>query len=31
MYTIPAALATIDSNTAWVLFFSAGGWIGGTI
>ncbi len=31
MYTIPQALATIDSNTAWVLFFSACGWIGGTI
>lgn len=31
MYTIPTALATIDNNTAWVLFFSACGWIGGTI
>ena len=31
MYTIPQALATIDSNTGWVLFFSACGWIGGAI
>ena len=31
MYTIPEAIANIDSNTAWVLFFSAGGWIGGSI
>ncbi len=31
MYSIPEALATIDSNTGWVLFFSACGWIFGTL
>lgn len=31
MYTIPEALANLDSNLRWVLFFSACGWIGGTI
>ena len=31
MYTIPDALFTIDHDTAWVLFFSACGWIGGSI
>jgi hypothetical protein len=31
VYTIPAALATIDNNIVWVLFFSACGWISGSI
>lgn len=31
MYQIPEVLAHIDQNLKWVLFFSACGWIGGTI